>query len=385
MTFSGQSATRQAFWDVASVGHAEEGKQFFVPFLTDMSCGIAGYREGVMDSILRAPSAILMLLEDQGVGEVWVPAASWAEMWRWQAISRDVPIAPEVFAGGPILVDVEPTSDRQRWIRDRSDLSSALGIIEREGCGWVILQSDDIDFAQMVSRDAKSMGLRVGLRGSMEAATVLMDGDLYCGFPNINRSSLNQSLTDLMMSWSQDSLNETLNAARAMLSRGVMISTELITLHRTVFVKESLDTPFLEFNEPILPHVRWLIQMRRAGGFAAGKSALFEYSGLREPSRSQVPLLKNGWDRLVECAVTLFLEFEGLRPGSGAPQLAVIPGRGLREELALLHVSGVPLQDVLMRASNGMAGQSGSNSRWLATETYPEDGARFIMSLRPQQ
>lgn len=219
----------------------------------------------------------------------------------------------------------------------------------------------------------------------MEAATVLMDGDLYCGLPNINRSSLNQSLTDLMMSWSQDSLNETLNAARAMLSRGVMISTELITLYRAVFVKESLDTPFLEFNEPILPHVRWLIQMRRTGGFAAGKSALFEYSGLREPSRSQVPLLKNGWDRLVESAVTLFLEFEGLRPGSGAPQLAVIPGRGLREELALLHVSGVPVQDVLMRASSGMAGRSGSNSRWLATEACPEDGARFIMSLRPQQ
>ena len=123
--------------------------------------------------------------------------------------------------------------------------------------------------------------------------------------------------------------------------------------------------------------------MRRVGGFAAGKSALSSYAGLREPSRTQYPILREGWERLVDNAVTLFSEFDGLRPGSGAPQLAVLPGRGLREELILLHASGVPLLELLQRATDRTSWSKKPETRWLSTDKNPADGGSFIASLRP--
>ena len=359
------------------------GTHWVTPPLVDAGCGIAGYRENLLAPLLRAPRAIGALLQQSGLGTVRVSASSWAEHWNFRAACAASGVHVQVLGGGPYLVDEEPTSERQRWVRTEADLASAVSLVVAEGVGWLAVQTTDPGFARRAAHAARERGLRVALRGSSAAGATLRPGDLYAGLPPLVRRTMHDTPMQVITAWAGADGDRAAATAAALLDRGVLVTTELLNLRRTVFVRESLNTPFLEENEPILPHVRWLLQMRRGTGYLGGRSALAEHAGLREPTRAEARVAEEGWQRLVGVAVSLG-GHPGLLPASTSPQLTQLPGFALKEELTLLLEHGVDLENLLARATctAPIGGRPVSQGLVLVSSTAPRE-RRFLASLRP--
>lgn len=367
-----------------------DGDLWVTPSLVDAGCGIAGYRESLSAPLLRAPQAIGRLLRESGVRSIRISASSWAEYWQFLAVLGVSGDDLRVVGGGPHLVVGEPDSDRQRWIRQPDDLTSAADLAAAEGVGWLPVQTTLPDFIRDCVRAAAKRGLRVALRGDPSCAAALRPGDVFSGLGNLARTEDRESPLSVLSAWSEpDRVATMAGSAARLLEAGVAITTELLTLHRSVFVRDALNAPFLEENEPILPHVRWLLQMRRGAGYFGGRGSLAEHTGLREPSRPQARTAHAGWERILATAAGLFDLGVGLWPASSSPQLTQLPGFALKEELALLQSAGVDTQALLRRATSydlcagldhGLARDR--PSALLATTTPPQS-ARFFTSLRP--
>ncbi|MDO4718327.1 MAG: hypothetical protein Q4B08_12300, partial [Propionibacteriaceae bacterium] len=142
-----------------------EGQDYAVPPLVDWACGIGGYREGVTSSMLRAPRAILKLLSEQGIATIRVLSSSWSELWRWQAVQGEQGWSVNTIGGGPTLVDSEPASERERWIRNLDCLDRAMDHVVLEELGWVSVRTENRDFAQAVALRARQRGLHLAVRG----------------------------------------------------------------------------------------------------------------------------------------------------------------------------------------------------------------------------
>lgn len=360
------------------------GSVWMTPPLVDAGCGIAGYRENLLAPLLRAPRAIAALLQQSGLGAVRVSASSWAEHWNFRAVCATDGVGVQVVGGGPSLVDEEPTSERQRWVRTEHDLASAVGLAAAEGVGWLPVQTTDTSFARRVADTARENGLRIALRGGSDASATLGPGDLYAGLPHLVRSTMRDSPVRVLTAWAGPDGDRAADTAASLLDRGVLITTELLNLRRTVFVRESLDTPFLEENEPILPHVRWLLQMRRGTGYLGGRSALAEHAGLREPTRAEARMAEAGWQRLLRVAADLAGR-PGLLPASTSPQLTQLPGFALKEELSLLLQHGVVMEVLLARSTSTdlIGGTPWAPGLVLVSSTDPGE-PRFLASLRPR-
>ncbi|MDO4718840.1 MAG: hypothetical protein Q4B08_14925, partial [Propionibacteriaceae bacterium] len=229
---------------------------------------------------------------------------------------------------------------------------------------------------------ARQRGLHLAVRGPVALTGLLQEGDIFGGLLNLVRDSGSAPVAAVLAGWAGPESERASRVASDLVGRGVFLTTELLAAYRSVFVRESLDVPFLELNEPILPHVRWLLQMRRAGGYAAGRAALREYAGLAEPTKSEAAAARRGWSRLVSLAVDLLSSSTTLKLASSSPKLAMLPGFGLKEELVLLHASGVSLNRLLQQATGFPTGNE-AQGRVLITQVPPESGERFLRSLRP--
>lgn len=364
-----------------------DAQLYRVPSFGDASCNIAGYRQHLQDPVLLGARTILDLLSEFGVSVIRIAESSWPEYWHLSALEHDSLCKLAVSGQGQTLVDRPPTSDRQRWVRDRKAINSALNISRYEQTGWIGLRTESEEFAKAVIETAHMQGLKVSFQGPSKIGCILKSNDIFCGAVNLIRERLDESPLDLLIAWSGNRKDVARERALELSRNGVLITSELVSTHRRVFIKDALSTPFIEENIPIFPHLTNILQMRSAIGYATGKSSLKAYTGLSEPSKQNSNSAKEGWNSLIHSTAELCQEDGPILIGSAAPQLTSVPGFALREEVSLFLKCGITLPILLGLVgwqhfrSLGFPIESGE---WLTTSISPQDPEHFIMSLRPE-
>lgn len=362
------------------------GRLSVTPGLVDAGCGIGGYRENHLSPLLQAPRAILRLMAESGLAGVRVSSSTWAESAHFRTLAcLSPPPRLALTGGGPVLTDSEPASDRERWVTSQVELDRAVAVADIERVGWVAVQTDQRDFAAACVTSAHRRGLRVALKAPLAAASSLTAGDLFVGVGGLLRRTAHDTATQLLLAWATDEVTSSLTLARDLGHCGVGFTSELLSLQRQVFVREALNAPFLEENVAILPHVRWLLQMRRGTGYIAGRSALRDYTGLSEPTRAEAKVAHAGWLRLLEAVANLDAAGVAIYAASTAPQMTQVPGFALKEELGVLLQAGVPLTRLLASATDPtpLGLEVSPDAHLLASTASPEDPVRLLSSLIP--
>lgn len=354
--------------------------------MVDCSMGLGGYRERLTDSVVAAPTAIVEALGRHGVGAIHSTSSTWEEYWAFQQIAAENG-GPVVSGGGAAVTDELPTSHRLRWIRSQGDIRRAVATTRSEDRAWITVQSSSRDFVQAVVTEAQKNGVRVALRGSGDCADCLAEGDMFLGFVRLlSRSAVSHPL-DTLVEWeSPAGVQRAQQLAQKLGERGVGITTELVSHRRSVFIREGLNTPFLETLEPILPHTRHIREMNRTGGYLAGKRELKKSTGLAEPNRQMAKRAQDGWNGVLEACEATHQSVR-LLPGSRAPQITTVPGYSFKEELAMLAHLGCSLDYVLDSATAGARTflhiPEDAQQRLVFDETgQDDDPTRFLLSLR---
>ncbi len=306
----------------------------------DASAGIGGYRLSQTDPLDRAPLKILELWAANGLTGVRIDSSSWEELAMLRELARrragDGQPLPRIAGGGPVLVDTVPTSDREYWIGDGQSVRAALDTALAHGVGWVGVRLQSPDRAQSLIRAAHAAGLRISYRGPWEGAGNLTVGDHLPAVAEILRDP-GESPLRILHRWAQDPGVGEARLAWAHMA-GLSVGSELLALRRSIFLREALEAPFLEELEAILPHAAHLRDMKRPGGYLAGKRMLRQHTGLAEPSRNDAALAEDGWARLL---VAIGSVPDPMVPATRAPQLTSLPGYAWHEECALLMHAGV--------------------------------------------
>jgi len=311
----------------------------------DGSVGVGGYRATRMDPLDRATGAVLELLVAHGVHAARVEGSSWEELALARAMRArraDSGLAvPLLVGGGPVLVDAPPRSEREYWAHDAGAVDAAIASAVAHDVGWISVAFADPDRAAEAAGRAHAAGLRVSHRGSAGALEALRPGDHLPDLAGILADPApdgsRPSPLAVLLRWAHE---PELGAARLEAARrlGLSVGSGLVALRRSVFVRESLDAPFLEELAPILPHTSHIREMKRPGGYLVGKRHLREDAGLTEPGREDAATAERGWAELLSAtgaAADLVV------PASRAPQLTSVPGYAWHEECALLAHAGV--------------------------------------------
>lgn len=306
----------------------------------DASAGIGGYRLTQTDPMDRAPQKILNLWADNGLTGVRIEGSSWEELAMLRELVRrrakDGHPVPLIAGGGPVLVDTVPTSEREYWIGDRGSIRAAMETVLAHGVGWVGVRLRGLEWARTLTDAAHSVGLRVAYRGPWAGTAQLISGDHLPAAAEVLRHG-SQGPLQLLQRWAQEP-EKGVDRLKWAESAGLSVGSELMALRRSVFLREALDAPFLEELEAILPHSVHLREMKRPGGYLAGKRLLRQYTGLTEPSRREGALAEDGWAQLLS-ALRAFPA--PLVPATRAPQVTSLPGYAWHEECALLKHAGV--------------------------------------------
>lgn len=302
----------------------------------DGSAGIAGYREDLAAPVDAATRAIVALWLEHGITSVRVSDSTWAELALLRGVLAEAGTPVEVLGGGPTLVGTVPTHERELWAHDAATVSAAAEAAAAFGAGWLNVATHDEALLRACLAAAARHGLRVALQGRGSLAAALRPGDVFRGAAAVLREPGDQPVQTLQR-WRDDGTR-----GAAMLSRlaadGILLTSELITLRRTTFVKESLSAAFLEDLEPIIPHARYVREMSRPGGFLVGRQQLQRHTGQKIPTGRELDGALDGWLVLLE---HLRRAEPVLVPASASPQLTVVPGYALGEELAVLAHAGV--------------------------------------------
>lgn len=350
--------------------------------LIDASCAVTGYRESVQDDLMAGPRAVDELLRRHGVVAIREPGSGFDAVYRFRAAGGD---GVSVVGGGPRLVDGDPRLDGDRPVRTDAEVRATLDALAAEGADWVSLRGSG-EFLDRTAATARRRGMRVAARGptALEAAE-RGHIDLVEGVVSLAPTAATpvEALQELSLADPAALSRRLANVAAA----GAALTTELVALRRAAFVKESIAAPYLDDVVPILPHARYLIQMRQAGGYLAGRRALARHSGLVQPSSSEAAAAREGWARLTEVVAAGIDRGVDVLPASRAPQLSVVPGYGLLEEVALLVDAGVPTDRALDLAGPCAALRLGVARDVLAGVRLscggPVTQARDIVRLRP--
>lgn len=349
--------------------------------LVDASCGLAGYRESAVDPVERGPKAIADLLSENGVRAVRSTSDNWASRARFRRLAPGI----AVVGGSPVLVDGACRDEADYPVSDHSELTAVLDAHAALGMSWISVRPSEPGFLRNVVAEARARGLRVSARGPVAAGSTIVD--IIDSFAAIGPALVDGARTtwaavEILGAWAVIAPGALAEHLRRVGDQGVAVSTELLALRRAVFVKESLEAPYLERLTPITPHTGYLIEMRRGGGYLAGRRALARHSGATQPSRAQIKTAEAGWRRLVEGVLVAQEEGVLLLPGSRAPQLTVVPGYGLLEELALLVDLGLPAQEVLSWAgtrSPEVLGLPSESTPLLTSPRVPSTPADVLM------
>ena len=326
-----------------------------VPTLVDSGVGLIGYRESLRTSVTASTDAIARLLLQHGVDTVVDAGSSHESRYRMAVIAPEL----QVIAGGPVLTDGDPGSESDRSIRDEETLCRSLDAFEVEGISIVSVRTDDADFVRSCAAHAHERGQRISLRSShLPLEEILSAGvDVLAGahkmLSTFRRASLGSTASSPLEMLEVTGEREARDAARRVAEAGIAVTTGLLSLRRSCLPKEALGAPYLEDLLPIFPHARHLLEMKRAGGYIAGRRRLATNTGIKEPSPTGRRTILNNWQYLLS-AVDVFRDVGGtVLPASFAPGLGVVPGYSLKEEVTLLaHVFG-SIDVALQQATGG--------------------------------
>lgn len=299
------------------------------PLLLDAGSSLMGYRESLQDSATRATDAIAEATLRFGVGAVVDSGSTFESIYRARAAHPEL----RIVAAGPTLTDEDPRSESERQITDRMALGRSLSAYSREETGVISVRTGDAAFVRsvraqthlpilvrttrVVAAELSAVGNAALVGAHHVLGTTSHEGDTLSGIANLRDE-------------------EVIRRAEAVAQSGVAILTGMLALRRSILPREALETSHLEELVPVFPHARHLVEMRRFGGYLAGRQQLASKSGLREPSPAQRRIVERGW-QVLRTAVSAFVEAGGtLLPASLSPGVGVVPGFALKEEATLL-------------------------------------------------
>ncbi|MFC0265531.1 hypothetical protein [Alloscardovia macacae] len=314
--------------------------------LVDASCAVSGYVEDLRADLVQDSARIALLCERYGVGGLRDLGSGVPAKMRFASVNSSI----NNIGGTISITDLPPLNRSEIYVNKMSQLDEIISLCALIHEEWLGVRTSTPEFFQAVREVAAPKGVRVCGRGSaVRKAAENGDIQLIDGIASLfpNKTSPMSVLiavaeaSDTMFRELTDSLSQS----------GIGICTGLIALRRSIFVKEALQAPHLEELADIIPHSRYLYEMRQATGYLAGKRALEKHSGMREPTNKERHLLEEGWDRLMKWIREASIGGVNFLPASKAPQLAVVPGYGLLEELALLADCGINPMNLIQIAT----------------------------------
>lgn len=350
------SGTKAQIFDGYDVTTVSVGTEFssgvYTPTLVDGGLSLMGYRESLRDPATSATDAIVENSRRHGIGVLLDDGSSFEALYR----ARRVGAGSLVLGGGPILTDLRPRTEAERQISSVADLQRSVQSLQVEESSWLNLRTDSIDFLSQAVTIAHSANLKVSLRTSrispIESAQNMTD--MLIGAHHLNGRLPVGGALGILQQWAGIDDAAVDRLCRGIASSGMVVTSGLLAIRRAAFPREATGTPFLEELLPVLPHVRYIIEMRRAGGYLAGRRQMAKHTGFQEPTASQKQQALKGWDALT-AATCAFVHSGGrLLPASHGPGLGVVPGHGIKEELTLLaHIYGDPV--LALRQGTGLA------------------------------
>lgn len=402
---------------------------FQISGLVDSGCKIVGYRESLLQDVNEAPRHIGRLLAAFGVAAVRDEGSGMDAVYRF---ARSSPSPSAVIGGGPLLVEGEARMEGHRPLKTEEDIRRTLDSLEAEGVRWLSVQPETVDFLAAVHALARERDMKVAARGGvavegalrgfvdlLEGAALLATGSAGLrgdggdgrahgqpgrgrgggsggagdgrahGHGRVRQNDGNRERAcgpiDVLSAISDSNSAEVRDRLHELAEMGVACASGLLALRRAVFVKESLAAPFLDELPPIVPHTRYLLEMRRAGGYLMGKRSLEHYSGLREPRANEKQRVLDGWERLLEIVSEAHDLGMLILPASRSPQMAVVPGYSLFEEMAVLVHGGIPAEEVLMNASDRARNFYGITGGAVASPTGSDLPEFVLQAGRPPE
>lgn len=330
--------------------HAEPAVET-VPGLVDAACAVAGYVEHLRGDLRADAQQIARLCTHHGVRAVRDTGSGPAALGRFRAGAG----APVVVGCGLVLTDGVPrTREELMMVGGPAELD---GLIEHVPQGtWLGVRSDDPEFFAAVGARAKARGILIAGRGAAAGAA----GErghvaLVEGLTALLGHEVGQGPLHVLTAAARVRAEDVAARLVTLTERGCAVTSELVALRRAVFVRESVDAPYLEDLAPIIPHSAHLVRMRQGMGYLVGKRALEQHSGMREPSAADRRVAEDGWAVVLDALARGVRDGGVVVPASRAPQLAVLPGYGLLEEMALFAHLGIPVRRVLELASTEAA------------------------------
>jgi hypothetical protein len=354
--------------------------------LTDRHARVTGYYSRITRGDALAPHrACLTLAAEAGVLSV-VSVAGPAE--AHDALLRSaVPGAPALAWTGPVLDGLPVTNVATRLVDDTDSARRAVAAVAADGAvqvatgpalepglvAEVVLAAAEygLEVTHRPGRTDALEAARAGVRELQSLPDCLADRSVgrpaertaaslvrFLGQPQVRRGALER--------------------LRVLAEHGTAVVPLVHAARRAALLVEAVAEPRLDRLLPMAPFHQYLIDMR-GPGMVFGRRYARDQFGYEHLSGSARREFDTGWAALLECLAAAHDLGVGLRPGSGALGLALVPGYALLDELAWWEAAGLPRHTVLGAAAQprspapaGTAYQSPWRTGVLALSCLPE-------------
>lgn len=335
-----------------------------LPGLIDGAVRLRGYREAATDLPFAAIDRIAGLLARYGVAGIKESGNSREAL----AYALDMIDMTGVAASGPVLTSTVPVHEVEHPVTTPARARAAVESIGRDGGDWIMLGAGLApDGARAACEAAAQLGLPVAAVPGATSVVELAGLGVRClhGAHHL-LSHLEPWDGDLppaqvALRWAKvpkDRLEEEIMPT--LLDRDVTLAPELVSFRRMVLIREAIEAPGLEDLVGIFPATRWLLEMRRAGGFTLGRRQLAGATGLTDLGRHERRQAEQGLDRLTGFVRAAVAAGVPLVPASRTPGFGMVPGLGLMEELSLTALDlGLGIEGALRAATSGAADKIG--------------------------
>lgn len=250
--------------------------------LIDSSCGITGYVEDLRGDLCSDARQITELCHRFGIGALRDNESGIVAKSRFKAVSRNLKIIGGVLA----ITDGQPLTRNEIMVTSQADLKEIIALCSSLGERWLGVRSANPEFFAAVHAMTSDVGILICGRGAGAYKAIKMNSvQLIDGVAALLPDQV--SAIDALKSASKVQDDEWDNLTDLLFKHNVQACTGLLSLRRTVFLKEAIQAPYLDQIIPILPHTQYLLRMRQHVGYLAGKRALEQHSGMREPSNKE--------------------------------------------------------------------------------------------------
>lgn len=358
------------------VWDTKDASRVRTPVLIDSGASFMGYRESLQDSATRAVDAIAAITRRFGVGAVIDAGSSFEAIYRARVVCPDL----RIVMGGPTLTDEEPRSESERQIPDAAALARSVAAFACEATQLVSVRTADAALVRSVRAHTE---LPILLRTSRISPTDFADLPKIALVGAHHVIGLLPQGADILSAIGGLSDGDVIQRARATAESGVALLTGMLALRRSILPREAIESSHIEELIPIYPHARHLVEMRRFGGYLAGRQQLATKAGLKEPSPTQRRLIERGWQLLLT-AIAAFADAGGiLLPASLSPGIGIVPGFALKEEATLLsHLLSTQRVLTAVTTTAGNFFDVHPNGE-LTADVESVDDADLILRLRP--